>query len=86
MCDQIRHRQSDCFCSLQEIKCCCIVSEVVYPGTNKVDFFGAKVEVRVDCCISTIDEESKFAKSTAVADEFVDVCMCMRVTCALRCV
>ena len=69
----------------KEIKCCCIVSQVVYPGTNKVDLFGAEVKVWIDCSISTIDEESKFTKSTAVADEFVDVGMCMRVTCALEC-
>ena len=73
VCDQIRHRKSDCFCSLQEIKCCCIVSEVVYPRTNKVDLFGAEVEMRVDGCISTVDEESKLAEAAAVADEFVDI-------------
>ena len=85
VCDQIRHRKSDCFCSLEEIKCCSIISQCVYPGTNQVDFFGAEIEVRVDCSISTFDEETKFAKTAAVTDEFVDVCMCVRVTCALEC-
>ena len=65
VCDQIRHRKSDCFCSLEEIKCCSIISQCVYPGTNQVDFFGAEIEVRVDCSISTIDEETKFAKTAA---------------------
>ena len=47
VCDQIRHRKSDCFCSLEEIKCCSIISQCVYPGTNQVDFFGAEIEAAV---------------------------------------
>ena len=31
VCDQIIHRKSDCFCSLKEIKCSCIISQSVYP-------------------------------------------------------
>ena len=84
VCDQLRHRKSDCFCSLKEIKCCCIVSEVVYPGTNKVDLFGAEVEVRVNGCVSTVDEETKLAKTAAVADKFVDVGVCMRISSTLE--
>ena len=71
-------------CSLKEIKCCCIVSEVVYPGTNKVDLFGAEVEVRVDGSVSTVDEETKLAKTAAVADKFVDVGVCMRISSTLE--
>ena len=41
--------------------------------------------MRVDLCISAIDEEAKLAKTATVADKFVDICMCFRISCALEC-
>ena len=40
--------------------------------------------MRIDHCISTIDEESKFAKTAAIADKFINICMSLRVTCTLE--
>ena len=40
--------------------------------------------MRVDGCISTVDEESKLAETAAVADEFVDIGMSMRISGTLE--
>ena len=41
--------------------------------------------MRINCSISTIDEEAKFTKTTTIADKFINVCMSFRVSCALEC-
>ena len=40
--------------------------------------------MRIDSCITAIDKESQFTKSTAVADEFVDISMSHRISCTLE--
>ena len=39
VCDKFFHWKSDSFCSLQEIKCCCIISQCVYPRSYQCDLF-----------------------------------------------
>ena len=85
MSDKFRHRKSDRLCSLEEIKGSCIISQVVYPGANQIDLFGAEIKMRIDHCVSAVDKEAKLTEAAAVADEFINVCMCLRVSCALEC-
>ena len=41
--------------------------------------------MRVNCSISTIDEETKFAKAAAVTDKFINICMSFWISCTLEC-
>ena len=41
--------------------------------------------MRINCSISTINEEAKFTKTTAIADKFINVCMSFRISCTLEC-
>ena len=76
--DELAHRKTDLFCTLQEIKGCYIISQSVYPGTNDGDLLGADIKVRIDSSISAVDKEAKLTKAAAVADKFIDVGMCHR--------
>ena len=40
--------------------------------------------MRIDRCVAAVDKETKLAETAAVADEFVDVCVCFRITGALE--
>ena len=76
--DELAHRKTDLFCTLQEIKGCYIISQSVYPGTNYGDLLGADIKVRIDSSISAVDKEAKLTKAADVADKFIDVGMCHR--------
>ena len=46
--NQVCQRQSDSFCSLQEIKSRRIIPQRIYPGTDQRNFFGTQIEVRIN--------------------------------------
>ena len=49
--------------------------QVVYPGANQIDLFGAEIKMRIDHCVSAVDKEAKLTEAAAVADEFINVCI-----------
>ena len=56
--DQLLHRNTDCLCTLEEVKGGCVVTQGVNPGTDRGDFLCADIKVRVDGCIAAIDKEA----------------------------